>query len=159
MIGNIGSGKTTIAKEIAKHDNAIIISSDPIRKELFEQGKFEQLYSQIANKITFEEFRIRLTTLLKAGKNVVIDATNTKQTDRKPFIELGKAFDYAVIAVKVNTSIENCVKRVIHRQTTDKNSHYIDNPQQIAEKFEKFILSQPPTLQEGFDEIIQINND
>ena len=54
MIGLPASGKSTIAKEIAKSEDAIIVSSDEIRRE------FGDVNDQSQNEKVFEEVEKRL---------------------------------------------------------------------------------------------------
>lgn len=54
MIGLPASGKSTIAKEIAKSEDAIIVSSDEIRKE------FGDINDQSKNTKVFEEVEKRI---------------------------------------------------------------------------------------------------
>lgn len=54
MIGLPGSGKSTIAKEISKSEDAVIVSSDEIRKELGD------INDQSQNNKVFEEAEKRL---------------------------------------------------------------------------------------------------
>lgn len=54
MIGLPASGKSTIAKEIAKSEDAIIVSSDEIRKE------FGDVNDQSQNAKVFKEVEKRL---------------------------------------------------------------------------------------------------
>ena len=143
MIGNVGSGKSTIAKKIAKEKSAVVISSDPIRQELFDKGRFVEMHSRQADKLTFAEFHNRLRGFAKQGKDVVIDATNTKVLDRRTFLDIAKEYGYTAVAVVVKTDIETCIKRVIKRQTSDPKSHYIDDPIAVANKFERFLKEQP----------------
>ena len=54
MIGLPASGKSTIAKEIAKSEDAVIVSSDEIRQE------FGDVNDQSQNAKVFEEVEKRL---------------------------------------------------------------------------------------------------
>ena len=54
MIGLPASGKSTIAKEIAESEDAVIVSSDEIRKE------FGDVNDQSQNARVFEEVEKRL---------------------------------------------------------------------------------------------------
>lgn len=80
LIGLPASGKSTWAKE-HESDNTIWLSSDKIRKELFNDEK-----SQINNKRVFEEMRKRALEYIKKGKNVIFDATNINSKKRRVFL-------------------------------------------------------------------------
>ncbi len=55
MIGLPASGKSTIAKEIAEKENAVIISTDDLRQELLND-----VNSQADNNLIFKEAEKRL---------------------------------------------------------------------------------------------------
>ncbi len=54
LVGLPASGKSTIAKEIAKSEDAVIVSSDEIRRE------FGNVNDQSQNEKVFEEVEKRL---------------------------------------------------------------------------------------------------
>lgn len=54
MIGLPGSGKSTIAKELSKSEDTVIVSSDEIRKELGD------INDQSQNNKVFEEVEKKL---------------------------------------------------------------------------------------------------
>jgi predicted kinase len=76
-----GTGKTTLAKLVARYYRAVNISSDAIRKKLFVKPEYtkqekEVVYQEI-NRLTEEE--------LHKGKNVVVDASFHTGEERKIF--------------------------------------------------------------------------
>lgn len=104
MVGIPGSGKSTIANQIP---NAIIISSDAIRKELYGaeeiQGNGKQVFDLVYKRIGEE---------LTKGHDVVFDATNLTPKARKAVFR----FTAEHIAVFVNTSLDECLKRNAARE-------------------------------------------
>ena len=48
---------------------------------------------------------------------------------------------------------KECVRRVINRQNTDPNSHYIEDAKKIVEIYSSILKRDYPTLEEGFDEL------
>lgn len=99
MVGISGSGKSTIANQIP---NAIVISSDAIRKELYGaeeiQGNGKQVFDLVYKRIGEE---------LAKGNDVVFDATNLTPKARNAVFR----FTAEHIAVFVNTSLDDCLKR------------------------------------------------
>ena len=81
MIGVAGSGKSFYAKELAHDSNAIIVSSDAIRGELYGDEN-----DQTHNAEVFEEVHRRILTALKEGQNAIYDATNLSAKRRKAFL-------------------------------------------------------------------------
>ena len=79
MCGLSGSGKSTIATQIAnKNPNTIIVSSDAIREEL--TGNYED---QEHNEEVFKIFYDRIRKNLENKKNVIADATNLTMKSRR----------------------------------------------------------------------------
>ena len=104
MVGIPGSGKSTIANQIP---NAIIISSDAIRKELYGaeeiQGNGKQVFDLVYKRIGEE---------LAKGHDVVFDATNLTPKARNAVFR----FTAEHIAVFVNTPLDVCLKRNAARE-------------------------------------------
>ena len=82
MIGMIGSGKSTLAKKLAEKNDAVILSSDKIRKELVDSGYLPNEYNFKTNQIVYGELRKRFEDFLKVDKNVILDGVNTIKRDQ-----------------------------------------------------------------------------
>ena len=89
FVGLPGSGKSTFAKELkAKMDRikglneTVLLSSDELRKEMFgDENDIEH------NGEVFNEMRRRTKENLKAGNNVIYDATNISSKRRTNFLK------------------------------------------------------------------------
>lgn len=73
-IGPSGAGKSTWAKA----QGVAVVSSDGIREEIF--GTDSTPYEQ---GLVFRTARARMTSVLKSGEDVILDATNIRTEDRK----------------------------------------------------------------------------
>ena len=71
MVGLAASGKSTYAKKLANDTDAIILSSDAIRWELFGDETDQEHNQQV-----FQELHERAKECLCDGRNVIYDATN-----------------------------------------------------------------------------------
>ena len=105
MVGLPGSGKSTVATELAEIGNAKIFSSDEYRAKLLGDEN-DQSNNQLVFDKLYEEM---LDCILKSGHNVIFDATNITIKDRKRCLE--KLSRYAVnkIAYFVNTPYQICI--------------------------------------------------
>lgn len=143
LIGLPGSGKTTYAKEcIDKNSNAIHISSDSIRKELYGDESIKG-----NNEEVFSLMETRTIETLKNEKDVYYDATNMTRKDRAHIISVCK--DYEIRAVVVWSTYETCVER-------DKNRNRTVGEDVIKRMMKRF---QAPYYDEGINDITVVNTD
>lgn len=111
MMGLPGSGKSTKAKQIAEKEDAIIISSDAIRKELYGNEEI-----QGDNNKVFNIMLKRTIEYLSAGKNVVYDATNLKRKNRNHVLEAVSRCCFHKYIIIMATPFEECLKRNRERE-------------------------------------------
>lgn len=98
MMGVSGSGKSTVAKQVAARHDAIHVRSDVVRKRLFglkpseasELSLRNRLYSSAASADTFAEMLKMAETLLSLSLPVIVDATFIQQRSRTPFLTLAR---------------------------------------------------------------------
>ena len=146
LCGIPGSGKSTYAKELSQTENAIILSSDQLRLELFGDVNHQENNGEL-----FQELYRRAKQFLNQGNNVIIDATNISQKRRIHFINEFKKFKKECIYL--STPYLNCVIRDYER---DKKVGV-----QVIHRMYKQM--QIPFKEEGWDEVkyvkSKINND
>jgi len=144
LVGLSGSGKSYYAEKLAKENNALIISSDDIRKEVYGDAAVQKDHAKI-----FEIVHERALEYLRDGVSVIIDATNLSYKFRTSFVQkvnrLRKTDDVDVIkeVYVVATPIEECVSNNLKR---DRNV-----PEEVIWGMAKRF--QVPTLYEGWDKI------
>lgn len=143
MIGLPASGKSTIAKEIAKQENAEIISTDELRKELLND-----INSQENNNLIFTEAENRLKANIKNGKNVIFDATNINYKKRRHLLNRFNKYNVEKIAILVATPYEECLERNAKRERKVPE-------EVITRMYHNFYI---PQYYEGFDNINIIYN-
>jgi predicted kinase len=135
MVGIPGSGKSTIANQIP---NAVVISSDAIRKELYGaeeiQGEGKQVFTLVYKRIGEE---------LAKGHDVVFDATNLTPKARSAVFR----FSAEHIAIFVSTSLDDCLKRNAARKRKV--------PEEVIYRMYNNLIY--PRRAEGFKTIITIS--
>ena len=137
MIGIQGSGKSTVGKYLARQENAIVVSTDEIRRKVS------------SNPVVFKIFFATAKSLVRQGKNIIMDATNINESYRKGIFQNLAEFDCKFIACVLDTDRKTCGSRIKQREKTDPKSHVIPL-HLVDEYFERFGY---PTKEEGFDEI------
>lgn len=143
MIGLPGSGKSTYAKEIAEKENAVIISSDNMREELYGD-----INDKEHNFELFIELHKRVKDNLKNDTNVVIDSTNISYKKRKIFLNELKRVNCYKECYFVATPYEKCLE-----QNSIRNRKV---PEYVIKRMYKTIYI--PQYYEGFDKIHIIKN-
>lgn len=113
MVGAPGAGKSTHAAKLAKEQNAVIISGDDIRAELFGsaeiQGDWDKIWGRIDELVSEN-----------AHRNVILDGTHYRASYRAEAICLLRSYGYDCIeAVIVNPSLATCLARNFQRR--DRN--------------------------------------
>ena len=143
MIGLVASGKSTYAKKLSIKENAIILSSDQLRLELFNNvNDIEH------NNIIFETIHKKAKEYLKNGENVIIDSTNLSYKKRKTFLDELKKINCIKECYLIATPYELCLQQ---NQLRDKHV-----PEYVIKKMYKSIYV--PQYFEGWNKIHIIYN-
>lgn len=141
MVGLSASGKSTLAKALAKFHNADLVSSDAIR------GELSFVEDQSRNEEVFNIFHKRIRDGLNAGHSVIADATNITIKSRKQIIDIAKRIpNVEIIGVLMATPWEACIARDCGRE------HEVGEDV-IVKQLKKF---QIPFYEEGFDDIVVV---
>ena len=145
MVGVPASGKSYVSETIAKRENAIIYSSDIVRKKLDMDPSNDD-----ANIRLFDIMYDMIREELKNGNNVVLDSTNTYRKYRKPFLQ-SLTEETEVTGVLLIRQIENCLKANQSRENSIDESV-------IRMMYEQYDI---PLYEDGFDrfEIIYPDED
>lgn len=141
VVGIPASGKSTWASH---QKNAVVVSSDAIREELFGSAKVQK-----APKMVFAEFHRRISLALAAGRDVVADATHVSIDSRLETLRNAPAgtTKIAVLAyVPLEKALQNNLKRERHV------------PERVIRQMVRQLHDEPLSLDEGFDEIIYLKN-
>ncbi|WP_286134002.1 ATP-binding protein [Bacillus sp. AFS053548] len=127
MIGIPGSGKSEMAKQIAKKEKAIILSTDELRQTLFFN-----VNKQKRTNLLYMELYKRANCLLAEGKSVLIDATNIERERRmkalNKFVDVYKECYYMDVPYEVCVDRNNKRKRVVEDRILVKMRKNLDFP-------------------------------
>lgn len=126
MCGIPGSGKSTKSKQLAEEYNLTRFSFD-------EMGCY-----------TTRQFLRPVVAALQNGKDVIIDSTHLKTKSRKVIFQTIGDISCRKICVFMNTPFDECLRRNANRDARV--------PDIAMETLNNSI--EPPTLDEGWDEII-----
>ena len=150
MAGLSGSGKTTIASELAPQLNAIHIRSDAVRKHLagipLEQKAPAEIYSQEWNKKTYNEL-LRLGVLLaKQGFTIILDATYNRQQSREQIITETTPHNIPVAIIYCHAP-----QAVLRQRLIKRDNDISDATIEVMERqvFEAFTLQEQTYVENG----------
>jgi len=109
MVGAPGSGKSTYAAKLAETENAVIISGDEVRAELYGSadilGKWHEIWDRIDELVSES-----------CGMSVILDGTHCREDYRKEAIALLRSYGYdRVEAMVIDSSLATCLARNFQR--------------------------------------------
>ena len=143
-IGVPGSGKSTFLKSFGKKTGAVYICVDDIREELTGDAN-----RQDVNPRAWELAYSRLDAALKAGSDVVFDATNAKKRDRVTLVSRCRDNGATVKGFWFVTPLDVCLERNGSRERN------LDD--EVLYRMSRWLHEHPPKLDEGFDRLTPID--
>lgn len=141
MSGLSGSGKTTVAREIAKENKAIHLRSDAVRKSLggieIEKTGCEEIYTPEMTAKTYEKLLEIGVLLASQGWCVILDAKYDQQQLRGEVITETKRRNLPLQIVYCEAPLEVLRDRVAKRQgdISDATPSLLAQQKQNAEPF------------------------
>lgn len=139
LIGLPASGKTTFANIFNKSEDVVVLSSDAIREELFDD-----INDQTNNKLVFDTLHKRAREALLDGKDVIYDATSLTKDIRANIIKEVGGEALAINCLFFDVSLKQCLRRNKKRDRKVPKKVIKD----MAKRLEK------PTKDEGFDYVL-----
>jgi predicted kinase len=141
MVGAPGSGKSTYAEKLSKIENAVIVSGDNIRAELYGSAEIQGNWVEIWD-------RIDELVSESCGMSVILDGTHYRKDYREEAIALLRSYGYEKVeAVVMDASLATCLARNFQR--AERNvPDYI-----VKEMHEKLQRSLKKILDEDFDRV------
>ena len=143
LIGAAASGKSTAAPKIAAgHQNAVILSTDRIRAELYGEEHIQGYWPDI-EALLYK----RIKNAIKQNKNIILDSTHFKKEYRAKIIK--NFSQYSLISAYYF----NYPFSVIYKRNKERARRV---PFKVLAAMYKELKNAPPILAEGFKSIKQI---
>ena len=112
MVGAPGSGKSFHAKKLSALYNAVIVSGDDIRAELYGSAEIQGNWVEIHDRI--EQM---VADAASAGRPVVLDGTHYRSSYRREAVTLLNSYGFnPVEAVVCDSSLATCLARNFKRE-------------------------------------------
>lgn len=135
MCGQAFSGKSTLAKEIAKYINSTLVSQDSIWFEKEEEAK--SLDQKPDYYAVLEISKQKIREALKLGRSAVFDNTNAGFNHREEFRQIANECEANTIVVYLNITDEELMKRRESNRIT-KERHEVNEEEikKVRDRFE-----------------------
>jgi len=145
--GNIGCGKSTIARDIVTKNKDFIVVNDDYITTMIGGGDYTN-YDK-SKKYLYKCIELYCVDLgLGTNRSVIVDMPNMKRSSRRRFIDIGKRYDVDIISYDWGKGTLECLER---RKKESRNYCNWDDAYTTKEKeYEK------PSIDEGFYKIIRI---
>jgi len=153
--GYSGSGKSTIAGQLAEKIGALQIRSDIERKRLFgyraqehtDSGLDSGLYTQEASQKTYLHLAECAKVVIESGFSAIIDAAFLKARQRDLFRQLADAGGVQFLIVDFQASDEELSRRIRQRQndvseaTIDVLQHQRQSAEPMSSEEQNFVIT------------------
>lgn len=96
MVGLPGSGKSYLARAVAKRAPVVVLDSDALRSALFGEPR----HTREEHRRLFPALHLLMERLLERGNSIVVDATNLKETNRRPYYTIAEKYGVPVVLVR-----------------------------------------------------------
>ena len=142
LIGAAASGKSTAAPKIAAENNAVILSTDKMRAELYGaehiQGNWQDIEALLYK---------RIKNAIKQNKNIILDSTHFKKEYRAKIIKnFAKYSEFSAYFFNYPFS-------VIYKRNKERAPRV---PFEVLAAMYKELKKAPPLLSEGFKSIKKV---
>jgi predicted kinase len=114
LVGLPGSGKSTFARRLAPPIDAVILESDVMRRAVFGgpvQGNSE-------SKRLFRAIQAAVLQLLLDKRSVIVDATNLRETHRRPYAGIASTANARLQVVHLTAPEHVILERLAGRRET-----------------------------------------
>ena len=141
MSGLSGSGKTTVAKAIARQTNAIHIRSDAVRKHLagipLDETGGNEIYTTAMSQKTYDRLLELGIATAKVGFTVILDAKYDRLALRQPVITSAKSNHIPLQIINCTAPINILRDRLNKRSgdISDATADLLSSQQATAEPF------------------------
>ena len=142
IYGFPAAGKTTLAHRLfddfKKNMRVELISADEVRRELYGSPDHFGIPIEV-----YEAILLKMRKALTSGVTVIYDGTNLRKEYRMDYLDALQDVDCHKYIIRVNTTKERCIK---NHENRGRNIP-------LANLLPYFDINEPPTMEEGWDEI------
>lgn len=144
--GNIGCGKSLLASKLAKMGH-VVVNMDTLQ-QMFAGGEYGA-YDKYKKDVYIETENTAIKIALKNDFSVVVDRTNMDRKRRERFINIGKQYANKIISYNWGDGTTANLLRRTNKPKGVPEETWIGVFDYMQKCYE------PPSLEEGFDEVIE----
>lgn len=132
ILGLPGTGKTYLATELSKSNPYIYLSTDRVRRTLFDFSHHQyvpfgdKLYTQDKRDLVYNALYLIVDILLGQKLFVMVDGTFYSQTKRQPLFKICKQLNQKCFIIKTTCSEDLVKKRIQERKSQSNNASDAD---------------------------------
>jgi predicted kinase len=113
LVGLPGSGKSHLARAIRQQVPAVQLDSDALRSVLFSRPQ----HTKMEHARLFPALHVLMERLLSRGYTLIVDATNLKEANRRPYYQIAARHDVPLVLVRTWAPWPVIRKRLLMRST------------------------------------------
>ena len=113
LIGLPGSGKSHLARLLAQRLGAVVVATDQLRRRLF----IAPSYVRLETRTVFALAHVLARRLLAERHTVIFDATNLRESDRRPLYALARGTEAGLVLVRAVAAEPTIRERLAGRQS------------------------------------------
>jgi predicted kinase len=132
LVGLPGSGKSYLARAIAARYPAAILDSDALRRMLYPEPQ----HTEREHGRLFPAIHVLIDRLLARGVPVIVDATNLKEANRRPYYKIAEKHGARVVLVQV-TAPRRVIRERLKARAAARDS--FDHSTATLEVFENML--------------------
>jgi predicted kinase len=137
MRGLPGSGKTTLARQIARINNGVVFSTDDF---FVDGGEYRFDPSRIKDAHAWNLDRTSRALESSVADTVIVDNTSTQRWESAPYVEFAQGLGWSVEYVEPSTpwarDVAECARRTVHGVPANAI-------QRMADRWEVFDTDRP----------------
>ena len=142
FVGVPGSGKTTLAKALARELNAVLLNSDSMRiamwgsREKIEKAHTERADRAYNNKLVFGALNYATERAVVAGYSVIYDCNANSVAERAEKHDIANMHGALSVVVRIKVSYEVSLERIQTREDThDQRRFTSERAKEVLDRF------------------------
>lgn len=149
LVGNVGTGKSTLARKLAYHTNGCVFSMDDYQ-QMLSAGVYGN-YDFHKDEIYKSCEDVTIKAVIENGFDIIIDRTNMDKRKRSRFIKIAQNFNLPVIVYDFGAGSDQTLLNRLKNLRGVSAETWTQVHNKFYDKYEE------PTYDEGIYSIVKMN--